>query len=634
MIFINNQSLNVDETVRNSVLKTIKDSKNLQEAIEQLEKEKLIWYLIGPLRKDEEVRKQINSKWEADFQRFEQSINAIHEELKLFLPNQSFLAYSTKDNDFNIRFENKEEPIKISDILRASSEGKVYHISLGEDNQITASKKNGNERHYNFTGSGSCEMIINWQAKDSEGNSISCSMTVEVGLGGILKVIGEPKFGDLKFTSSLSEEEEGKILKLVEQNKEVFINGKTLYQAFTSVMDKNVGNQPMQEEKTFIRNPPASPQLPTLDSGGYSSLENPSIPSSRRSSFSFEDEEEYEQEENELKNKVKRLKNRVKELEKENECLRKENAELKKLNQEIAEESDKREKELTEEKQALEEKVKEFRTKFEKSEKESAEKNQVIEQLSQTVGELEQELKDKDSKIADLKSQLKDKESEIQPTGKINEELQEKLKQIKVEFRALQKENTKLRSDMEKIVKDSKDNYEKQLAEKEKELADVRDRLDEEQLQHKELAKEFNQLQKENLEKAIQQPSGKSLADEIEEVNEKKEKEELKEKFQMEIERLKQQLEEKEGMLTDIREEFKSTKESLEQLQEDNKQLEQKLQEMSSVSQKETKEMEIQTDVKKDDFRDLYDKKGKYVRTEISDPSLTHAKGPEKSHKA
>ncbi|MCM1001273.1 MAG: hypothetical protein KTV72_02995 [Wolbachia endosymbiont of Melophagus ovinus] len=281
-VFINNQSLNVDETVRSSVLKTIKGSKNLQEAIEQLEKEKLIWYLIGPLRKDEEVREQINSKWEADFQRFEQSINATYKELKLSLPNQSFLVYSTKDNDFNIRFENKEEPIKISDILRASSEGKVYHMSLGEDNQITASKKNGNERHYNFTGSGSCEMTINWQAKDSKGNSISCSMTVEVGLSGILKVIGESKFGDLKFTSSLSEEEEGKMLKLVEQNKEVFINGKTLYQAFIDT-GKNVGNQPTPKEETFIRNPPASPQLPTPDSSGYFST---STPSSRRGSFS------------------------------------------------------------------------------------------------------------------------------------------------------------------------------------------------------------------------------------------------------------------------------------------------------------------------------------------------------------
>ncbi|MGL9681537.1 MAG: hypothetical protein ACR5K2_00720 [Wolbachia sp.] len=47
---------------------------------------------------------------------------------------------------------------------------------------------------------------------------------MKVGLSYILEVIGEPKFGNLKFTSSLSKEEGDKILKLVEQNKEVFIN--------------------------------------------------------------------------------------------------------------------------------------------------------------------------------------------------------------------------------------------------------------------------------------------------------------------------------------------------------------------------------------------------------------------------
>ncbi|MDR0289225.1 MAG: hypothetical protein LBH78_04205 [Rickettsiales bacterium] len=57
------QSLNVDEAVRGSVLKAIKDGENFQEAVEQLEKEKLIWYLIGPLRKDEDITEQINLKW-------------------------------------------------------------------------------------------------------------------------------------------------------------------------------------------------------------------------------------------------------------------------------------------------------------------------------------------------------------------------------------------------------------------------------------------------------------------------------------------------------------------------------------------------------------------------------------------
>lgn len=246
----------------------------------KLKEENLIWYFIGPLRKDENITGQINLKWEKEFQKFEQSIDAMHKELKSFLPGQNFLVYPIKDNDFKIRFENEEKSIEISNILRASSEGKVYNISLGKDSQITASKKNGNERHHDFTGSSPCEMTINWQAKDSEGNSIDCSMTVKLDSGGIQSVIGKPKFGDLKFTP---EETKDKILKLVEQNKEVFINGKTLHQAFT----KSVDDQQVPAEEIFTKDPHISPQSPTPSSSGYSS---PSIPSSRRSSSSVESE--------------------------------------------------------------------------------------------------------------------------------------------------------------------------------------------------------------------------------------------------------------------------------------------------------------------------------------------------------
>ncbi|MGL9731396.1 MAG: hypothetical protein ACR5KX_00960 [Wolbachia sp.] len=134
VLIAESQSLDADEQKKKDILVVIESCNSFQEAIKQLEKEKLIWYLIGPLRKNEEVRKQINSKWEADFQQFEQSVkktqDEIHSKLKGTLSDQSFLAYSTKDNDFNIRFENKEKSVKISDILRARSEGKVYHIFL------------------------------------------------------------------------------------------------------------------------------------------------------------------------------------------------------------------------------------------------------------------------------------------------------------------------------------------------------------------------------------------------------------------------------------------------------------------------------------------------------------------------
>ncbi len=45
----------------------------------------------------------------------------MHKELKSSLPSQNFLAYSTTDNDFKIRFENEEKPIEISNILNVNS---------------------------------------------------------------------------------------------------------------------------------------------------------------------------------------------------------------------------------------------------------------------------------------------------------------------------------------------------------------------------------------------------------------------------------------------------------------------------------------------------------------------------------
>ncbi len=264
-------------------LSVIESCNDLQDFIKRLEEENLIWYFIGPLRKDEDITGQINLKWEKEFQKFEQSINTMHKELKSSLPGQNFLAYSKKDNDFKIRFENEEKPIEISNILRASREGKVYNISLEKDSQINATKK-GSERHYDFTGSSSYEMTINWQAKDSEGNSIDCSMIVKLDFGGIQSVIGKPKFGGI----TSSEE----VLKLVGQNKEIFINGKTLHQAFTD-MSRSVDDQQVPAEEIFTKDPHISPQSPTPSSSGYSS---PSTPSSRRSSFSsvseFSDEDE------------------------------------------------------------------------------------------------------------------------------------------------------------------------------------------------------------------------------------------------------------------------------------------------------------------------------------------------------
>ena len=516
------QSLDVDEQKKNDTLNVIESCNDLQDFIKRLEEENLIWYFIGPLRKDEDITGQINLKWEKEFQKFEQSIDAMHKELKSSLPGQNFLVYPTKDNDFKIRFENEEKPIEISNILRTSSEGKVYNISLGKDSQITATKK-GSERHYDFTGSSSCEMTINWQAKDSEGNSIDCSMTVKLDSGGTQSVIGEPKFGGI----TSSEE----VLKLVGQNKEVFINGKTLYQAFTGI-SKSVDDQQVPAEEIFTKDLHISPQSPTPSSSGYSS---PSTPSSRRSSIStssefsdedeiFEDdmsgdEEEYEQE---------GLKDEVEELEEEKETFAKYFAVQAKQLEDLRLERD-----------SLRDKVNE--------------QQRAIFERGQRIKEQEEELQDKNDVIKNLNDQLKDKEGE---TNEANKELQRKLKQSEANLTVLKEKNANLENDLKKIVEGLKDDHKKQLAEQLMETKKENNTLAETASQ---LSKELNELQreKEDLEREIRQlEPGRSLADELSEENTKRE-----------IEKLQYQLKEKEGMLTCTQEELASVKESLEQLQ-------------------------------------------------------------------
>lgn len=654
-----NQDLDVNEQKRNDILSFIESFNDFQDFIKKLKEENLIWYFVGPLHEDEEVKKQINSKWKREF---EQSVDAIHKKFEALLPDQSFLAYSTKSNDFNIRLKG-EKSVKISDILKASSEGEVYSLSLGKDSQITACEKNGNERHYNLAGSGSCEMTINWQAKDFKGNGISCSIIVEMDSSGIKRVVNEPKFGDLKFTDSLPEEKKDKILKLIEQNKEVFINGKALYQAFTEMgrsMDSQQGN--------------TQPQPSTPSSSGYSS------PSSRRSSVSttskFSDEDETfesdtSDDEEEHKQGGKGLEDRVVELEKENTYLKKENTELKSHNTKIIQEDDEGLNKLTEEKQDLGKEVTRLKNELKRKEKELAEKNQDIEQLKQQIIALDRN--DKNAKVVELNNQLKDKESEVQSTHRINAELQKKLDQDEIELSKLKAENTELINITKRILET--DNNEKRLVEELKEKIDnLVKELNEVNIKNKDLEGELER-KNEDSEMKIQQPEpGRSLADELSEVGA-----EVATSTQTEVEyesrgieasdhettfpktqdqdtqaadkssskRISKLGKENKSLARDkltISEQLKQKtkdidelKKNLKQLQEENTQLKQRATKGTGVDasfltdQKETKEMEVQTDLQMKDSYDLYDIKNKHIKTTFKDVSVAPAKVPEKS---
>ncbi|OAB81675.1 hypothetical protein WSTR_04005 [Wolbachia endosymbiont of Laodelphax striatellus] len=604
-----NQDLDVDEQKKNDILSFIESCNNFQDLIKKLEEENLIWYFIGPLRKDEDIKEQINLKWKEEFHKFEQLINETHKKFEESLPGENFLVYTTKDNDFKIRFENKEKPIEISALLRASDEDKVYNLSLGKDSHITATKK-GSERHYDFTGSSSCEMTINWQAKDSKGNNINCSMTVKIDSSGIKNVVDESKFG------GITDPEE--VLKLIEQNKEVFINGKTLHQAFTD-MGKSMNEQQTPAEEAFTKD---SSQSPILSSSGYSSL---STPSSHRSSLStsseFDGEDEVFESDTfsdveESKQEGEELKDRVAALEKENTHLKRKNAELKSLNTGITEEGDEELSKLTEGKQDLAKEVTRLKVELEKKVKELAEKDKDIERLAQKVTVLEQSQKDKNARITDLINQLKDKEDEVQSVNGINKELQKKLDQVESELSKLKEENTELRNDIKKTLEEgSKDNHEKQLVEQLTEEKEKNNTLAKEMNQ---LSKELNELQreKEDLERKIRQlEPERSLADEMSEVNAKVA---ISTQTEVEYENRRIQASDHETTVPKTQDQGTQAKNA-------------GVDASSSTDQKETKEMEIQTDVKMSDFRNVYDEEGKYIRTELSDPSAASAQASEKS---
>lgn len=209
---------------------------------------------------------------------------------------------------------------------------------------------------------------------------------------------------------------------------------------------------------------------------------------------------------------------------------------------------------------------------------------------------------------------MKDKENEIQSTNRINEELQKKLDQGETELSKLKKENTELINITKRILET--DNNEKLLVEKLKEKIDnLVKELNEVNIKNKDLEGELER-KNEDLERKIRQlEPGRSLADEMDEVNMK-----VAKSTQTEIEYKSRGIQSSDYETT------------VPKTQDQGTQAKNAGVDASSLTdQKETKEMEIQTDVKMSDLRDLYDKEGKYVRTELSDPKPTPAEIPEKS---
>lgn len=641
-IFITgNQIPNANEETTQSILDIIKNASTFQDVINTLEKDKLIWYFLRHLLKDQEVLDLINPKWKGEFANFNQSIDSTVKELKGSTENQEFLVYPKSDNSLEMRFigdDPKQISVETSSVLRASPEGKTINISLGIDSTISAIRKKGDEgdeRHYYFSNSDSCKMVIDWQAKDDQGKLINCSMTLRVGPNGVEAVIDEPKFGGIT--------DEKKVIELVRQNTEVFINGKSLYQACTS-MTQSVNNQqkagetilPISAEEKDI-----SRSNSNLSDKNDSGVLTPSLTSSDNEyeSDDFENEVKVEEDEHEeLEQKSKQSQKDNKELEQENEQLREnnekleqKNKQLKQINEEFRQDNTqlkKDHKELKERNERIieegddyrlqlgksEEKVRlleselakkedELRTVRKENEAEVIKLQTSVIELKGGTEKLEKDLKDRDDEISKLNKKIVDMQEEINLNDKENEELQNQLDASEQERGLLSTENEELK-EVHRTLTSALNGQGEELAESQSKLKQLEEEL-KTQLkdltdEHESLKDDLEQERKKNQQSnvnVLDEMSGDGKDEEIQNLKEKiqeleatlksaKEQNELAKKDEN---KLKKQVKEKNREISKISERLENAKKEIESRES---QSQQKIQELSKELQIAQEELE------------------------------------------
>ncbi|WCR53590.1 MAG: hypothetical protein PG981_000612 [Wolbachia endosymbiont of Ctenocephalides orientis wCori] len=135
-IFITGSQIpNTNEKTIQSILDIIKNVNTLQDVINILEKDKLIWYFLRHLLKDQKIQDHIDFKWKKEFADFNKLIDSTVKELKGSTENQEFLIYPKSDNSLEmgpIGDNSKQISVETSSVLRAIPAGKILNISLEE----------------------------------------------------------------------------------------------------------------------------------------------------------------------------------------------------------------------------------------------------------------------------------------------------------------------------------------------------------------------------------------------------------------------------------------------------------------------------------------------------------------------
>nr|WP_254229865.1 hypothetical protein [Wolbachia pipientis] len=132
--------------------------------------------------------------------------------------------------NINLINYNRSEPIRISDILQQERGISTLNIYCDKKHDIYAYRKD-KERHYEFKEGAYYEMTSTWSVQDKDGETVTCTMVMNVSNSGITKVL---QFNGKDFKSPPEE-----FWELIRQNEELYIQDLSLHDAVKALLKKN-----------------------------------------------------------------------------------------------------------------------------------------------------------------------------------------------------------------------------------------------------------------------------------------------------------------------------------------------------------------------------------------------------------
>ncbi|MGL9761290.1 MAG: hypothetical protein ACR5LB_03645 [Wolbachia sp.] len=460
--------------------------------------------LLRDLMNDEDFKqacidKSFNESCQKDLDHYIELVNHAKKAVSKYFERKDIelQAYHTETNDtdriLNINLNNHDgnEPIRISDILQQEKNISELNVYCDKKHEIHAVRK-GKERHYEFKEGAYYEMTSTWPIKDESGKVVStCTMVMNVSNDGITEILG---FNGRSFTAS------DEVLGLIEQNRELYIQRLSLYDAVKALLERNknvplpdvvpVANNNLQNNESIKVD-----QDKELDRQG---LENnadnsPIFPTNSDASTQTEVDlqqvatqqeiKELNKQRNDLQRELVRAKQAIEVQEKKIENLQ---AEKNKIHEESRKEVEK----LNEKIEAMKQEIEKLKGRSSDLQSELEKEKQKNVELEKYSNDLQNEFRKEEEKNAKLQVELKQKSKELANTSANLQKKTQELENVREEKEDLKKKMEVANAEKEELISKLQQEL-NQLKEKNYKLEDENDKLER---SNKGLEKEKEQL--------------------------------------------------------------------------------------------------------------------------------------------